>query len=303
MTGAARWLVVGAQGLFGRDMLDVVAQAGHDAVGMSHSEMDITSAASVADALSAVRPDVVVNAAAYTAVDAAQVHEPEALRVNGNGPRSLALAVAARPGMRLAHISTDYVFSGDATTPYAEDEHPAPRSAYGRTKLAGELAVQRVLPDRGFILRTAWLYGSHGANFVKTMLALEASRPEVSVVDDQRGQPTWSRDLARQLVTLMGSAAPAGIYHGTSSSDTTWFDLAREIYRLIGADPARVHPAKTDSFTQPAPRPAYSVLGHARWAEVGLAPIRDWREALAESLPQIRAAVSTTAAYPDRSSR
>ncbi len=139
-------------------------------------------------------------------------------------------------------------------------------------------------------MRTAWLYGVHGPNFVRTMLALEASRPEISVVDDQRGQPTWSHDLARQILALLESGAPAGIYHGTSSGQTTWFELTREIYRLIGADPERVRPTTTDAFPRPAPRPAYSVLGHDRWAAVGLAPIRDWREALAQALPLIRAA-------------
>jgi dTDP-4-dehydrorhamnose reductase len=124
------------------------------------------------------------------------------------------------------------------------------------------------------------------------MLALEATKSEISVVEDQRGQPTWSRDLARQIVALMGSDAPAGIYHGTSSGQTTWFGFTREIYRLIGANPERVHPTTTDAFPRPAPRPAYSVLGHDRWAQVGLDPIRDWREALAESLPLIRREVA-----------
>ena len=274
--------------MLGHDLMEVIAEAGHEVVGMDLPEIDITSAHSVADALDAVRPDVVVNAAAYTAVDAAEEHEDLALRVNGEGPRVLAEAVAERPGIRLVHISTDYVFAGDASTPYVEDAPPAPRSAYGRTKLAGEVAVRAALPDRGFLVRTAWLYGVHGANFVKTMLALEAAKPEISVVDDQRGQPTWSRDLARQIVLLVGSGAPAGIYHGTSSGQTTWFGFTQEIYRLIGADPQRVHPTTTDAFPRPAPRPAFSVLGHDGWAAVGLDPIRDWREALAEALPQIR---------------
>ncbi len=229
-----------------------------------------------------MRPDVVVNAAAYTAVDAAEEHEDLALLVNGEGPRVLADAIAQLAGIRLVHISTDYVFAGDASTPYAEDAPPSPRSAYGRTKLAGEIAVRSALPDRAFVVRTAWLYGVHGANFVQTMLTLEASKPEISVVDDQRGQPTWSRDLAHQVVRLLDSGAPAGIYHGTSSGETTWFGLTREIYRLIGADPDRVKPTTTESFPRPAPRPAFSVLGHDRWGDVGLLPIRGWRDALEE---------------------
>lgn len=285
-----RWLVVGAAGMLGHDLMDVIPRAGHHVVGMDLPEVDITDPGSVAAAMTAAEPDVVVNAAAYTAVDAAEEHEDLALRVNGDGPAVLASAVAARPGTRLVHLSTDYVFGGDATTPYAEDAEPAPRSAYGRTKLAGERAVLEALPDRGTVVRTAWLYGVHGANFVKTMLALEAGRPEVSVVDDQRGQPTWSHDLAAQILALVDSGAPAGVYHGTSSGETTWFGFTREIYRLIGADPGRVHPTTTATFPRPAPRPAYSVLGHERWAQVGLPPLRSWQEALAEALPLIRRA-------------
>ena len=287
-TGPVSWLVVGANGMLGHDLMQVIAEAGHEVVGMDLPAIDITSPESVAEALDAVNPDVVINAAAYTAVDGAEEHEDLALLVNGEGPQVLAAAVAQRPGLRLAHISTDYVFAGDAAAPYSEDAAPAPRSAYGRTKLAGEVAVRQLLPDRGFIVRTAWLYGVHGVNFVKTMLGLEATRSEISVVDDQRGQPTWSRDLAHQIVVLLTSGAPAGTYHATSSGETTWFGLTREIYRLIGADPQRVHPTTTDAFPRPAPRPAYSVLGHDRWAHVGLDPMRDWREALAEALPLIR---------------
>jgi dTDP-4-dehydrorhamnose reductase len=290
-TAGQRWLVVGANGMLGHDLVEVIAGAGHDVVGMDLPQVDITSRESVAAALTEVNPDVVVNAAAYTAVDAAEEHEDLAMRINGEGPGVLAAEVARHPGVRLVHVSTDYVFAGDATTPYQEDAPPAPQSAYGRTKRAGEVAVRSILPERGFIVRTAWLYGAHGNNFVKTMLALEASKPEVSVVDDQRGQPTWSRDLAAQILALVDAGAPAGIYHGTSSGETTWFGFTREIYRLIGADPERVRPTTTDQFPRPAPRPAYSVLGHQKWAEVGLAPIRDWRDALAD-LPLMRATPS-----------
>ena len=285
MSSDGRWLVVGANGMLGHDLMDVVAAAGHEEVGLDLPDIDITSAESVAVALDRVAPDVVVNAAAYTAVDVAEEHEDLALRINGDGPRILAEAAAGRPGVRLVHLSTDYVFPGDAATPYPEDAPPAPRSAYGRTKLAGEQAVLAALPDRGYVVRTAWLYGVHGGNFVKTMLGLEATRPEISVVDDQRGQPTWSRDLAAQIVGLVDADAPAGIYHGTSSGETTWFGLTREIYRLIGADPERVLPTTTDRFPRPAPRPAYSVLGHDRWSRIGLSPIREWSDALAEALP------------------
>jgi dTDP-4-dehydrorhamnose reductase len=284
--------------MLGHDLIDMIAAAGHESVGMDLPQIDITAPDSVKAALDEVRPDVVVNAAAYTAVDAAEEHEELALKINGDGPGVLADAIARRPEVRLVHVSTDYVFAGDATTPYKEDAAPAPRSAYGRTKLAGEVAVRSLLPDRGHVVRTAWLYGVNGANFVKTMLALEATKPDIAVVHDQRGQPTWSRDLATQIVALVDAAAPAGIYHGTSSGETTWFGFTREIYRLIGADPERVRPTTTDRFPRPAPRPAYSVLGHEKWAQVGLQPIRDWREALTEALPLVRAEWTATSGQP-----
>lgn len=292
VTAVARWLVVGANGQLGHDLLEVLANAGHEVVGMDLPEIDITSDASVAAALAAAEPDVVVNAAAYTAVDAAEDDEATALRVNGDGPAVLAAAVAAAPGVRLVHVSTDYVFDGSATSPYAEDEPVNPASAYGRTKAAGEQAVLTALPDRGYVVRTAWLYGVNGNNFVKTMLRLEQGHETLSVVDDQRGQPTWSRDLARQIEALASADAPAGVYHGTSSGDTTWHGFTQEIFRLAGHDPERVLPTTTDKFPRPAPRPAYSVLGHQRWADAGLAPIRSWDEALAEALPLILAANS-----------
>lgn len=284
-----RWLIVGAQGQLGHDLMDVVAEAGHDVVGMDLPAIDITDPASVSAALDSVQPDVVVNAAAYTAVDAAEEHEATALQVNGVGPGVLAQAVLRRPDVRLVHISTDYVFDGTATTPYAEDAPTNPASAYGRTKAVGEEEVLTTLPDRGFVVRTAWLYGANGANFVKTMLSLAAQRDTLAVVDDQLGQPTWSRDLATQIVKLMAAEPPAGVYHGTSSGETTWFDFTREIFRLAGLDPERVQPTTTDQFPRPAKRPAYSVLGHQRWDEIGLPPIRDWEAGLGEALPLILA--------------
>ncbi|MDQ1701410.1 MAG: dTDP-4-dehydrorhamnose reductase, partial [Frankiaceae bacterium] len=245
-------------------------------------DCDVTSPDSVAAAVAGA--EVVVNCAAYTKVEDAETDEATALAIIGAGPGVVAAACAAS-GARLVHISTDYVFPGDATTPYDEDTPTGPRSAYGRTKLAGELAVLAALPDRSWIVRTAWLYGAYGPNFVATMRRLEASRDTVDVVDDQRGQPTWTVDLATQISLLVDADAPAGIYHGTSSGETTWHGLASEVFALAGADPSRVHPTTSAAFVRPAPRPAYSVLGHRRWAEAGLAPIRDRREALHAAWP------------------
>ncbi|MGW3586720.1 dTDP-4-dehydrorhamnose reductase [Streptomyces fungicidicus] len=291
LNAPAGWLVTGAGGMLGQDVLARLADAGERATALDRAALDLTDAAAVRRALERHRPAVVVNCAAWTAVDDAETREAEALAVNGDGPARLADA-CARTGAVLLHVSTDYVFAGDATAPYAEDAPTAPRSAYGRTKLAGERAVLNTLPDRGYVVRTAWLYGTGGANFVRTMIRLEGQREKLDVVDDQRGQPTWSADLAGLLLALgrgaLAGTAPPGVYHGTSSGETTWYGLTREIFRLLGADPDRVHPTTSEAFVRPAPRPAYSVLGHDRFAAAGVAPLRDWRAALAEAFPRIR---------------
>lgn len=284
----SRWLILGSAGQLGHDLLDVLQVSDHNAIGLDLPDVDITDSDSVRAALATHRPDVVVNAAAYTAVDDAETHEELAHRINADGPAIVADACARRPGTMLVHLSTDYVFGGEASTPYAENAPTAPISVYGRTKLAGEQAVLRVLPDSSYVVRTAWLYGENGGNFVKTMLKLESERPTLSVVDDQIGQPTWSRDLARQIVTLVDAKAPTGIYHCTSSGETTWYGFTREIFRLLGADPQRVEPTTAAEHPRPAARPAYAVLGHTRWDETGAVPMRRWDEALAEALPMIQ---------------
>jgi dTDP-4-dehydrorhamnose reductase len=290
-----RWLVTGAGGMLGTDLVAALASRGEPVSGMVRARLDVTDAAAVTDAIAAVRPDVVVNCAAWTAVDDAEASEEQALAVNAGGPVVLAAACAAS-GTRLVQVSTDYVFAGDAGRPYAEDDIPAPRTAYGRTKLAGERAVLSRLPGSGYVVRTAWLYGEHGPNFVKTMIRLSSQRPAVDVVDDQHGQPTWTADVARQIIALAGSAARPGIYHATSGGQTTWFGLAREIFGLLGADPSRVRPIPSNAFPRPAQRPAYSVLGHDAWSGAGLAPIGDWRAALHSAFPGLLAAQQAAAA-------
>ena len=275
------WLVIGSRGQLGTDLMDLL---GDKAIGLDVPDIDITDLDSVAQAIYEVGPELVVNCAAYTAVDAAESDETTAQAVNGTGAANVAEAAAQT---RLIHVSTDYVFDGTATTPYAENAAPSPRSAYGRTKLFGEQAVLR--HPEAYVVRTAWLYGAAGNNFVKTMLGLEKTRDTLSVVDDQVGQPTWSRDLAAQLILLGSSSAAPGIYHGTNSGQTSWYGFTRRIFELAGADPDRVLPTTTDEFPRPAPRPAYSVLGHERWREQGMQPMRPWEQALADALPQILA--------------
>ncbi|MDC2956668.1 dTDP-4-dehydrorhamnose reductase [Streptomyces gilvifuscus] len=287
------WLITGAGGMLGKDLMARLTADMEQVVGLARGDLDITDPDAVHETVAEHRPDVVVNCAAWTAVDDAETQEAEALRINGHGPRNLAAACAAT-GAKLLQVSTDYVFAGDAVSPYAEDAPTAPRSAYGRTKRAGEQAVLAALPHSGYVVRTAWLYGAGGGNFVRTMIKLESVKDTLDVVDDQRGQPTWTVDLADRLVRLGRSAlngvAPAGIYHGTSTGETTWFDLAREIFLLLGADTERVRPTTSAAYLRPAPRPSYSVLGHDRWAAAGLEPIRGWREALCEAFPAMAAA-------------
>jgi dTDP-4-dehydrorhamnose reductase len=282
-----RWLITGAGGQLGTDLQRVLD--GDDVRAVGHGELDIADAAAVAQLVGEFAPDVVVNAAAYTAVDAAESDENTAYRVNAIGPAALASALAARTG-RLVHVSTDYVFAGDASRPYEVGDATGPKSAYGRSKLAGELAVRELLPQRSQIVRTAWVYGATGANFVKTMVRLERERETIGVVDDQRGSPTWSADLARGLVELGRSQAPPGVYHCTNTGDTTWFGFTRAIFAELGADPQRVQPTTTAAFPRPAPRPAYSVLADTAWRAAGLTPLRPWRDALHDAFETYGAA-------------
>ncbi|HSV67611.1 MAG TPA: dTDP-4-dehydrorhamnose reductase [Mycobacteriales bacterium] len=290
--GGVALLVTGAGGQLGTDLLRVAAGRADVPVvrGVARAELDVVHARSVEDLLASwarsVRTEadrlVVVNAAAYTAVDAAETDVERAQAVNAVGPANLA-AACLRHDVRLVQVSTDYVFGGDAAAPYEVDAPTAPRSAYGVTKLAGERAVRAVLPE-SYVVRTAWLYGETGGNFVKTMLRLERERETLDVVDDQRGSPTWSRDLAAGLVALAAGDAPYGTYHCTNTGDTTWFGLARAVFEEVGADPERVRPTTTSAFPRPAPRPAYSVLSDRAWLAAGLPPLPHWRAALRTAL-------------------
>jgi dTDP-4-dehydrorhamnose reductase len=276
-----RWLVTGARGQLGTHLVALLA--GSDVVAVDLPELDVTSAAAVDAVVRDVRPDIVVNAAAYTAVDEAETDEDAALAVNGTAPGLLAAAVA-RIGGRLLHISTDYVFDGAACEPYEPTDPTHPRTAYGRTKLAGERAVLAALPS-AVVVRTAWLYGGPGRNFVDTMVALEQSRDTVDVVADQIGSPTWARDLAGGLVAL-GEAPDHGgaVLHYVNTGRASWHELAQEVFRLVGADPARVRGVTSAEFVRPAPRPPWSVLSTTSWTDRGLPAPRDWRSALRDCL-------------------
>lgn len=289
-----RLLIVGSGGQLGTELARVAPlhPAITSVVAPPEAELDVTSAEVVRAVVAreaAAAADVpgglvVANAAAWTNVDGAEESEDAAFVVNATAPALLA-AACAEHGALLLHVSTDYVFAGDRVggPPYRADDDPNPATAYGRTKLAGELAVRSLYPQGAHVVRTAWVYGP-GNNFVRTMARLAGQRDTVDVVDDQRGSPTWARDLAAGLLTLAALRPEAGTWHLTGAGDTTWYSFAREVFRLTGHDPDRVRPTTTEAFPRPAPRPPYSVLDLGKWEEAGLPEPRPWLESLTEAI-------------------
>jgi dTDP-4-dehydrorhamnose reductase len=260
--------------MLGVDVVDVLRSAGHDVVALSRSDLDIRDAASCRQAVEGV--DVVVNCAAWTDVDGAESHESEAFVVNAVGAVNVARAARLHDAV-MVHVSTDYVFSGDAHEPYPVDAPLAPVNAYGRTKAAGEWGVRAECP-RSHIVRSAWLYGEHGPNFVATMLRLAKAEGVVDVVDDQRGQPTWTRDLSSYILDLAVSSRPPGIHHATGSGECTWYELARAAFAAAGHDPGRIRPTSSRHQKRKAPRPAYSVLAND-------GPLPYWHDSLRRVVP------------------
>lgn len=267
-----RWMVVGAKGMLGTDLVSRLVEEGHEVMAVDRLEVDITNEASVEHTIEKV--DVVVNVAAYTAVDKAEENEADAFLVNAVGPQYLARR-CKKIGARLVHISTDYVFDGSNSSPYGENGPMNPAGAYGRTKAAGEWAV-RANTDDYIIVRTAWLYGAHGACFPKTMAALSDKHDTLSVVTDEVGQPTWTADLADLIVRLVLAEVPSGTYHGTSSGRTNWHTFTKAIMASLGKDPEIVKETTAAAFKRPAPRPSFSVLGHNQLVANGVEPIGNW---------------------------
>ncbi|MCD6726618.1 MAG: dTDP-4-dehydrorhamnose reductase [Solirubrobacteraceae bacterium] len=277
-----RLVVTGAGGMLGGAVCAAARAAGHEVLALDRAALDVTDAAACRERLVAARPDAVVNCAAWTDVDGAEIEEAQATAVNGAGAGNVA-AGAAVARARIVHVSTDYVFPGDGRDPYVESDAVGPRTAYGRSKLAGEIAVAAAGADHA-IARTAWLFGAGGANFVDTMLRLGAERDELRVVDDQIGCPTWTGHLAPALVALAAGRA-RGVFHAAGGGRATWFELAREALSLAGSH-RRVEPTTTAEFPRPAARPAFSVLASERGADAVRLP--DWREGLRGHLADIR---------------
>ncbi|WP_280340022.1 dTDP-4-dehydrorhamnose reductase [Nocardia neocaledoniensis] len=271
-----RLIVTGARGLLGREILRLAPRA----TGLARADLDITDRAAVDAVLTPGA--VVLNCAAYTAVDAAETDREAAFAANAIGPAVLAAACAAA-NSRLIHVSTDYVFPGTAHTPYEPDDTTGPATVYGQSKLAGEQAVLELCPAAQ-VVRTAWVYSGVEGDFVATMRRLEGERDTVTVVDDQVGSPTRAADLAAALLELTTRPDAPRILHATNAGTATWFELARAVFDELGADPARVLPCTSEAFPRPARRPAYSVLSPAVWNAAGLTPLRSWQSALTDAL-------------------
>jgi dTDP-4-dehydrorhamnose reductase len=269
-----RVVVFGAGGQLGREL--VHTPSSHDMIGLTRDACDIARPGDAERALAQHRPDAVINCAAWTKVDAAETQRDEAFRANAHGPLLLAQACAAA-NVLLCHISTDYVFDGTATAPIPEEAPTRPVGVYGESKLEGEEAIRATAP-RHQIVRTSWLYGQDGPNFVLTMLRLGAEREELRVVADQRGAPTWTGHLAPALLRLLERGTP-GTYHLTNAGETTWCEFARAIMAAAGLR-ARVEPTSTAEYGAPAPRPAYSVLDNAAWRALGEPPLPAWETGL-----------------------
>lgn len=269
-----RVLIIGAKGMLGQAMMDVWSE--HDVTGVDLAQLDITKPLEVTRALELYRPSVVINCAAYTAVDKCETDEATADIVNGTAVGYVAKACEAHK-IPLVHISTDYIFNGVQTTGYREDDRPDPQNAYGRTKLHGERQLQ-ANTSRFYLVRTSWLYGPGGKNFVQTMLTLGTTKPELKVVDDQHGTPTYTYDLAIFIRDLVIDRAPYGIYHGTNEQPTTWYEFAKEIFRQASMT-TPVKPCSSAEYPLPAKRPAWSILLNTKRP-----PLRPWPAALRDYL-------------------
>jgi len=292
------WLVTGAQGQLGKSLTRLLENSSIEFTGTSSQELDITSKYLVQEFISELKPSVIINTAAWTDVDGAESNLEAAMKVNADGALHLAIS-AKKISAQFVHISTDYVFSGQALSPWQEDNLRAPISVYGKTKARGEVLVMDEYPEGSCIVRTAWLYSQWGRNFAKTMTKLALfGQGEVKVVTDQIGQPTSAVDLATQIVASLTAQVEPGIYHGTNSGQASWFDFATAIFQACDAETDRLIPTDSSSFVRPAQRPAYSVLGHARWhreveSKNQVSPMRNWELALSELMPQIIATVKS----------
>lgn len=275
-------LVTGASGQLGCDVVLLLKKEGHDVLACDRDQMDITNQVQCNDVISSYHPEVIIHCAAYTAVDIAEADIDGAYKVNAVGTRNVTVA-AEKVGAKLIYISTDYVFDGQSTSAYQEYDNTNPQSVYGKSKRAGEWLVQS-LSSKWFVVRTSWVYGLYGNNFVKTMLKLGQEKPKLQVVHDQKGSPTYTVDLTAFLIELMATES-YGIYHASNRGECTWYEFTQAIFdeaRTIGGITiqSELEPCTTEQFPRPAPRPVNSVMDHLSIRTNGLADLRPWQEGL-----------------------
>ncbi len=287
---AMKVLVTGAAGQLGRDVVLLLESRGYEVSACDRQEMDITDLDQCGKVIGEFGPEAVIHCAAHTAVDAAETDVDAAYLINAVGTRNVALA-AEKVGAKLVYISTDYVFDGQGSQPYHEYDNTDPKSIYGKSKRAGEILVQ-TLSSKYFIVRTSWVYGKYGNNFVKTMLKFGQEKPVLQVVDDQKGSPTYTVDLANFLLELIGTEK-YGIYHASNTEVCTWYEFTQAIFaeaeEILGLKfTAKLEPCTTEQFPRPAPRPRNSVMEHLSIRTNGLQDLRPWREGLKAFLAELR---------------
>lgn len=278
-------LITGANGLLGHELSSLLKD--HTLILLSHSQLDISDSESVNKQIDSSSPDIIINSAAYTQVDACETNYDLAFQSNAIGPKNLAIK-CKQLGIPLIHISTDYVFEGNEkkNSPLVENDKLGPKTVYGKTKLEGEKMVQENC-EKYFILRTAWLYGE-GKNFVKTMLSLSKKNKELKVVNDQIGSPTYAKDLAKAIKEIIEKKSDKyGIYHVTNKGEVSWYEFAKKIFEIKNIE-IKVNPCTSEEFPRPAPRPHYSVLSNQKWIDAGFTPMRDYEEALNEYLNSLK---------------
>ncbi|KPV60382.1 dTDP-4-dehydrorhamnose reductase [Paenibacillus sp. A3] len=278
-----RIFVTGASGQLGTDLIDLFKETGFEVFGTSSKNLDITDRKAVECVISEKCPDIIVHSAAYTKVDQAEQDMDEAYAVNAYGTRNIAMA-AQNCSAKLIYISTDYVFDGTSQVPYNEFSPTSPQSVYGKSKLAGEQFVRQWIPKH-YIIRTSWLFGKHGSNFVNTMLKLAGERAQLNVVHDQFGSPTYTADLAEFVLQLLDKEL-YGTYHASNTGVCSWYEFSKEIFQQAGLQHVQVNPVSTSEFPRPAPRPSYSVMDHMAIRVNGLKDLRHWKEALSAFLLQ-----------------
>ena len=281
MKSGRPYLVIGSKGMLGTDLVSLLTESGLDAVGLDLNEVDIGDYASVITAVEKYAPSVLINVAALTDVDGCESKAQQAFQVNEEGPANLARAARER-GVFLVHLSTDYVFDGKKGASYREEDPIHPLGIYGKSKALGEQRVREALPDNHCIIRTQWLFGLHGKNFVETILSLAQKQEVIRVVNDQHGSPTYSPDLSAAIMTLCDERA-RGTIHVTNSGETTWYDFAARIVKQSAAATV-VEPMSSAELNRPAPRPPYAVLDNSRFVSISGRPLRSWEEALDDYL-------------------